>query len=107
MSKVWKTALFFVLVSSILVTAAGPKSGPDIIRLTGPIESIDTDNLKISVKGTTIQVTAETVITRTFKKVQEEIGFGYLAVDMTVQACGQMDNDVLVAHKINVKCICR
>jgi len=108
MSKVWKTALFFVLVSSILVTAAGPKGGSAIVRITGVIAEIDdtVQQLSVAVSETemiTVHVTDDTVITLTIKKVKTVITFDDLAVDMTVKVCGQMDDDVLVADKINVK----
>ena len=102
MSKVWKTALCFVLVSSILVTAAGPKGGPVIVRITDVITDINPGDLQIVVGETTVQVTPETVITLTVKKVQVVIPFEDLNVDMTVKVCGKMIEDVLVADQINV-----
>jgi hypothetical protein len=106
MSKVWKTALCFVLVSSIMVTAAGPKGGRDIVRITGEIAAIDAANLQLSVDDgqivTIVQVTEDTVITVTVKKVKEVIPFEELDVEMTVKVCGKMIEDVLVADQINV-----
>jgi hypothetical protein len=105
MSKVWKTALCFVLVSSTLVTAAGPKGGRDIVRITGVIaEIVSVDQLSVDDGQTVtiVQVTEDTVITVTVKKVKEVIPFEELAVEMTVKVCGKMIEDVLVADQINV-----
>ena len=107
MRKVCKTALFLVFVSSIFVTAAGPKGGPEIVRITGVITGItpdipDGDTGQIIVNGTTVQVTLDTVITITVKKEKEVISFGNLAVGMTVKVCGKIVDDILLADKINV-----
>jgi hypothetical protein len=99
MKNVWMMALSFVLVSSMLVTAAGQKGKPEITRIEGEISAIDSDNLQLIVGGVTVQVTPDTVIT--MKEVV--LSFYDLNVGMTVVVCGLTDGDVLRAHYINVK----
>jgi len=107
MRKVCKTALFLVLVSSIFVTAAGPKGGPEIVRITGVITGINdvTQQLSVAVSDTEtiiVQVTDDTVITLTVKKVKYELEFEDLLEGMTVKVCGKIVDDILLADKINV-----
>ena len=107
MRKVCKTALFLVLVSSIFVTAAGPKGGPEIVRITGVITGINdvTQQLSVAVSDTEtiiVQVTDDTVITLTVKKVKYDLEFEDLLNGMTVKICVKIVDDILLADKINV-----
>ena len=99
MKKVLMMGLCFVLVSSMLVAAAGRKGEPKATRIEGVITAIDAANQQLSVDGLTVQVTPETVI-----MMQEQVlSFDDLKVGMTVVVCGMMDGDVLKAHRIMVK----
>jgi len=99
MKNVWIMALSFVLVSSMLVTAAGQKGKPERTRIEGVITAIDSENLQIIVGDVTVQATPNTVITMK----EELLSFDDLRVGMTVVVCGLTDGDVLRAHYINVK----
>ncbi|HUW19077.1 MAG TPA: DUF5666 domain-containing protein [Sedimentisphaerales bacterium] len=100
MKKVWIMTLAFVLVSSVLVTAAGQKGGPNRTRIEGVITDIDSASQQLSVAGVTVQVTPSTVITMK----DELLSFDDLSVGMTVVVCGMTDeDDILWAHSINVK----
>lgn len=103
MKKVWIMALSLVLVSSMLVTAAGHYGEPQRTRIEGVITAIDSDTQQLLVDGVTVQVTPDTLITMK----EQLLAFDDLRVDMTVMACGLTDGDVLVAHHINVKYACK
>ena len=71
----------------------------DCIKVEGEIASIDPVEKQIVVSDLTIQITADTVI-KTRTKI---LTFEDLEVGQTVKACGEMDNDILVAKKVCVK----
>jgi hypothetical protein len=95
MKKVWLTALGLVMLASILAAAACPI----ITRIEGVITAIDPDSEQLTVDGVVVQVTPNTEITMK----DEVISFDVLAVGMTVRVCGVMEEEILKAHKVNVK----
>jgi hypothetical protein len=99
MKNVWIMALNFVLVSSMLVAAAGHNGEPQRTRIEGVITAIDSGAQQLVVDGVTVQVTPDTLITMK----EQLLSFDDLRVAMTVVVCGLTDGDVLVAHHINVK----
>jgi len=99
MKKVWLTALGLVMLASILATAAGPHRPSSITRIEGVITDIDSANQRLIVDGVVVQVTPNTVITMK----DAVISFDDLQVGMTVMVCGVMEEEILKAHKVNVK----
>jgi len=96
MKKVWLTALGLVMLASILATAAGPS----ITRIEGVITGIDYDSEQLTVDDVVVvEATPNTVITM----VGVVIDFDELKLDMTVRVCGVMEEEILKAHKVNVK----
>jgi hypothetical protein len=91
----WMGLAVVLMVGSL--AWAGPGGGT---RIEGTITAIDAEALQIMVDGMTVQVTPDTLI----KRGAQTIAFTDLAVDMTVAACGILDDSgVLVASRINVK----
>lgn len=99
MKKVWLTALGLVMLASILATAAGPHGPSSITRIEGVITDIDSANQRLIVDGVVVQVTPNTEITMK----DAVISFDDLQVGMTVMVCGVMEEEILKAHKVNVK----
>jgi hypothetical protein len=99
MRKQWVIALCFVLMSSILVTAAGPRGGPKKVQIEGKITTITANLRQITVGGVTVQVTDATAITMN----DQILSFDDLKFGMTVRVCGKMDGDILIAEQINIK----
>ena len=96
MKKVWLTALGLVMLASILAAAAGPS----ITRIEGVITGIDYDSEQLTVDDVVVvEATPNTVITM----VGVVIDFDELKLDMTVRVCGVMEEEILKAHKVNVK----
>ena len=95
MKKVWMITLVMLLVSPMLVTAAGPKK----VQIEGTIDAVDAANQQITVGDVIVQATPDTAITMK----DQVISFDDLKVGMTVRVCGKMDGDLLIAEKINVK----
>jgi ribosomal protein L24 len=67
--------------------------------VSGKIESINAAEKQIVVNDVTIQVTDDTVIT----KEGTPISFDDLEVGMYVCACGEYEEEILIAKKIKVK----
>ncbi len=105
MKKVLITALSLVLVGSVLLSAAGPKSPKgeecECVKIEGVIVGISEDSLTID-DGSEIIVTEDTVITEKGKPLAVNL----LEVGDLVKICAQDDDGVLVACKINVKGVC-
>jgi hypothetical protein len=99
MKKVWLTALGLVMLTSIIAAAAGPHGPSSITRIEGVITDIDSANQQLIVDTVVVQVTPNTKITMK----DAVISFDDLQVGMTVMACGVMEEEILNAHKVNVK----
>lgn len=101
MRNVWITVLCFVLASSILVIGECEN-----VSIGGVITAIDSGTSQITLDDETTVNAADAIITiagKSTEKGQTVIDFEDLDPGMTVQVCGIMDGDVLVANKINVK----
>lgn len=101
MRNVWIAVLCFVLASSILVIGEC-----ETVSIGGVITAIDSGALEITLDDETTVDAADAIITiagKSPEKGQTVIPFDGLELGMTVQACGIMDGDVLVANKINVR----
>jgi hypothetical protein len=92
--------LGFVLVASTLALAVGPIPVQECVRVEGAITAIDYEAQWIVVADVTVQVTPDTLIRMRGKPFP----FEDLQVGMTVAACGLMDEDVLVARRVTVRC---
>jgi len=100
MKKVMVLSLAFLFVMTPVMLAADQSPAWKWARVQGEITSINSVDKQIVVDGVTVQVTSFTVI----MMLQVPISFDDLVVGMVVRAVGVMDNGVLLARKINVKC---
>ena len=80
-------------------TARGTGTGIGSLRIEAPITAIDADLLQLVVDGTTVQVTANTLI----RMQGRAITIGDLELGMTVAVCGILDGDILVANRVTVR----
>jgi hypothetical protein len=102
-----RTLVFLGLISVLLISSAvavgiDPDRNRDRTtcdKIYGKIESINAAEKQIVVNDVTVQVTDDTEIT----KDDKPISFDDLEVGMYVVACGEYDEDVLIAKKIKVK----
>jgi hypothetical protein len=92
--------LGFMLVASTLALAVEPIPAQECVRVEGEITAIDYEAQWIVVADVTVQVTPETLI----KMRGKPFSFDDLQVGIRVAACGLMDEDVLVARRVTVKC---
>ena len=101
MRKVGLIALTVVLgVAGLSADQGTPIGDCTAVRIEGLITAIDADAMQIVVDEQVVQVTDATVI----KMKGRAFAFEDLQVDMTVAACGFMDDEgVLVASRITVK----